>query len=98
MNLPREIVKWIHGLDLSYSVTSAYKDLCNGFLVAEIFTRYYPQKIQMFSLENSQKLDQKKSNWIIIQNFIKKFEIEIKEFDIRPIVDGDKAKLLDFII
>ena len=38
------------------------------------------------------------SNWNIIQKFIKKFEIEIKDFDIKIIVNGDKNKLLEFII
>ena len=52
----------------------------------------------MFSLENSQKIDQKMNNWNIILKFIKKIEIEIKDFDIKLIVEGDKNKLLDFII
>jgi len=72
MNLPREILKWVHGLDLSYSITNPSRDLDNGFLIAEIFTRYYPSKIQMFSLENSHNFEFRKNNWLIIEKFIKK--------------------------
>ena len=38
------------------------------------------------------------NNWKIVENFIKKNEIEIKEINYTPIVEGDKTKLLEFII
>jgi len=52
----------------------------------------------MFSLENSQKHEYRVNNWKIVENFIKKNEIEIKEINYAPIVEGDKSKLLEFII
>ena len=98
MNLPREILKWIQGLDLSYSITNPARDLDNGFLLAEIFTRYYPSKIQMFSLENSHNYDFRRNNWLMIQSFMKKQELEIKDVDYDKLVQGDRAKLREFVV
>ena len=52
----------------------------------------------MFSLENSHKQEYRVNNWRIIEAFIKKQEIEIKGVEYTPIVEGDKKKLLEFII
>jgi len=77
--LQREVIQWIHGLDLTWQMLHPKWDLTNGYLVAEIFSWYYPQEIQMHMYNNGASLESKLQNWSLLKNFIKREKLEIAD-------------------
>ena len=82
--LQRDVLKWIQSLDLSLPVRNSKRDFSNGYLVAEIFSWYYPQEITMHSFANGTSLEAKLGNWSQLRRFFQK-----RSFDIpKELVDG----------
>ena len=48
-----------------------YRDFANGFLLAEILSKFFPDDIKMHSFENVTSIKRKKSNWHVLLKFFK---------------------------
>jgi len=111
--LPREVLKWIQGLDLTYSVKNVKKDFNNGFLIAQILSRYHPSKkdkfkfnfikskgiIQMHSIDNGFSNERKRDNWIQIGKYLKEInEPGLKGENIEIYIRNENNDIFLFII
>ena len=96
--LPREIIKWIQSLDLSYSYKDSRRDLNNGFIIAEIFSRYHSGKLSMHSFDNSSNTAKMSNNWFLLSQFIRKQNLPFKPEEFARIKAGDFEQLVTFMI
>jgi hypothetical protein len=97
--LPRELIKWLQGLDLTFPIKDYRKELMNGYLVAEIFLRYYPGKIDIHSYENSNRQERRRNNWGLLGAFFARHKLPVGEADYRAIVeDKDGEALYNFML
>lgn len=56
------------------AVNQAYgprRDFSNGFLFAEVLSRYYPGDIEMHSFENVTSVERKRANWVVLEKLFK---------------------------
>ncbi|XP_064608391.1 spermatogenesis-associated protein 4-like [Liolophura sinensis] len=77
--LTREVIKWIQSLDLTWQIKTPKWDLTNGYLIAEIYSWYFPQDIHMHSYNTGTSLDSKEKNWSLLKTFIKRRHLDIPE-------------------
>ncbi|KRX05819.1 Calponin homology domain [Pseudocohnilembus persalinus] len=95
--IPREIIKWLDSLDLAYSVRNVRRDLQNGFIVAEILSRYFPKEISIYSFDNGLKLEKKKDNWEQISKFLRKKEFILQRQEYEKIYNAAPDVALTFL-
>ena len=107
-SLPREVIKWIQSLDLTYSVKNIKKDFNNGFLVAQILSRYYPvtnnqaanfKAMQMHTISNELSMKARRDNWTQINKFLTKInEVNTRIDDMETFIKNENGEILLFII
>lgn len=74
---PQKVQAGLHRLQVwskPTHVTRIYvghRDFANGFLLAEILSKYFPDDIKMHSFENVTSIKRKKSNWHVLLKFFK---------------------------
>ncbi|XP_072040938.1 spermatogenesis-associated protein 4-like [Amphiura filiformis] len=95
-SLPRDVFKWLQSLDLTFPIRNVRRDFSNGYLVAEIFSWYYPQDIQMHSYDNCNGLPGKVGNWSQLKTFFKRRSIDIPQELVEGTIHAkpDAAELL----
>jgi hypothetical protein len=73
------VAKWIR---LQSTIVACFcRDFSNGYLVAGIFSCYYPQQIEMYSFSNGTSLQAKLGNWQQLERFFAKEALDIpKDF------------------
>ncbi|KAL4471200.1 hypothetical protein ABPG72_007567 [Tetrahymena utriculariae] len=83
--LPREIIQWLDSLDLAYQVRNVRRDLANGFVIAEILSRYFPREVNIYTYDNGQRLERRRDNWEQISKLLLKKSFLIAPEDYEPI-------------
>ena len=71
---------------MTYKIHNPKRDLANGWLFAEILSRYHPEEIEMYQYDNGFKLDRKRNNWEHLQKFFKRKELPITKNDWDPVM------------
>uniref|UniRef100_A0A670Y2Q7 Spermatosis associated 4 n=1 Tax=Pseudonaja textilis TaxID=8673 RepID=A0A670Y2Q7_PSETE len=69
---------------LKFYIFISNRDFSNGYLIAEIFSRYFPEDIHMHSFVNGTSLSVKLSNWTMLEKFFTKRNLK----PTRELIDG----------
>ncbi|MES1912517.1 MAG: hypothetical protein MHM6MM_004781 [Cercozoa sp. M6MM] len=96
-SLPREMLRWLQSLDLSFSVKNARRDFSNGFLVAEICNRYFPNSVEMHSFDNAHSTRAKENNWEQLRRFFQKRNIPVTRELIAGVILARKGAALPIL-
>lgn len=73
------------------------RDFANGFLVAEIFSRYDERNVQMHSFDNGSSLAARKDNWALMMRYFRKRGFETDQDEVDAITHCEPGAAVAFI-
>ena len=87
---------------VSCHVLPPRRDFSNGFLVAEIFSRYYDKDIQMHSFDNGNSTRVKRDNWAQLLKFFRKRDVmpggqEVSDRTVEAIIHCRTGAVIEFL-
>eukprot|EP00929_Paragymnodinium_shiwhaense_P006898 TRINITY_DN110850_c0_g1_i1.p1 TRINITY_DN110850_c0_g1~~TRINITY_DN110850_c0_g1_i1.p1 ORF type:complete len:845 (+),score=243.11 TRINITY_DN110850_c0_g1_i1:105-2639(+) len=97
-SLPREIVKWLQSLDLSFSIKNPKRDLTNGYVVAEIMSRHHPKDVHLTGFENGTRLSAKVDNWEQLYKLFRKKGLAVTKDEIDRVIHCAPGAALAFLL
>lgn len=77
--------------------THAYRDFANGYLVAEVLSRFFPSDISMHSFQNATSSSEKKANWAMIAKFLASQGINLTQGTMEAVMAQDQAAVEKFL-
>ena len=95
--LPREVHVWIQSLNLTYKITNPKRDLANGWVFAEVLSRYFPEEVEMYQYDNGFKLEKRKVNWEHLQKFFKRKAMPVTFADWDPVMHAAPNAAYDLL-
>jgi len=106
--IPREVLLWLQSLNLTYKVKNPKRDLANGFIIAEILSRYYTQddkdqdiknnKITTRSFDTGFSTQARKTNWALLGKIFKKHNAPITDKEIEDVYTCAEGAALEILI
>lgn len=78
-------------------VVRARRDFANGFLLAEIFSRYDDKNVQMHSYDNGTSLAVRKDNWNQLKKYWRKRGFEYSQEEIDSVIHSAPGAAVPFI-
>ena len=72
-------------------------DFSNGFLVAEIFSRYYDRDVEMHSFSNGIGMRCRRDNWRQLTRLFRRWGLEIQSGQIDDIMHGKGGSAAGFL-
>ncbi|CUG90891.1 Hypothetical protein, putative [Bodo saltans] len=94
--LPRELVRWLQTLDLPTTVRLPKRDLCNGYLFAEMCARYW-NGVELHSFENKLSKANKDANWKVLRRYFAKNQFNVDEMLIQGVINCEDSAAEQFL-
>ena len=88
-------MRWILSLGLSHPIKNARRDFSNGYVVAEILHKYYPQDVALHSFDNGATSEKRKvDNWRQLEKICKKKGLRLSAKDVEGVIACKEEALI----
>lgn len=95
-SFPREIIKWLQSMDLTVSFSNIRRDLANGYIYAEVISKYHPGTVPMHTFENSHKTFYREDNWKQLSLIFNKLKFNFQPQEYNKVRNYDMDQTIEF--